>query len=60
MSGLTTIRISTGTRDDLKGLGFKDETYEEILRRLVKQARLLAAYEREKRILETEEFAPLD
>ena len=60
MAGLTTIRISMDTRDDLKGLGFKDETYEEILRRLVKQARLLAVYEREKRILETEEFAPLD
>jgi hypothetical protein len=60
MTTLTTIRISTNTRDDLKDLGFKDETYEEILRRLVKQARLLAVYEREKRILETEEFAPLD
>ena len=60
MSGLTTIRISTSTRDDLKDLGFKDETYEKILRRLVKQARLQAVYEREKRILETEEFAPLD
>jgi hypothetical protein len=60
MAGLTTIRITTATRDDLKDLGFKDETYEEILRRLVKQARLLAVYEREKRILESEEFAPLD
>lgn len=60
MAGLTTIRITTGTRDDLKDLGFKDETYEDILRRLVKQGRLLAVYEREKRILETEEFAPLD
>jgi hypothetical protein len=59
MAGLTTIRITTHTRDDLKDLGFKDETYEEILRRLFKQARLLAVYECEKRILETEEFAPL-
>jgi len=56
----TTIRISTSTREDLKRLGFKDETYEDILRRLIKQARLLAVYEREKRILETEEFTPLD
>lgn len=60
MSGLTTIRISTGTRDDLKGLGSKDETYEEIVRRLVRIARRLAVYEREKRILSEEEFAPLE
>ena len=56
----TTIRISTGTRNDLKRLGYKDETYEDILRRLIKQARLLTLYDREKRILDSEEFAPLD
>jgi hypothetical protein len=60
MAGITTIRISTDMRDDLKGLGYKGETYEEILGRLVKQARLLAVYDREKRILEREEFAPFD
>jgi len=58
-TGPTTIRISTSTRDDLKRLGDKGETYEEILQRLIKLARLSAVYDREQRILETEEFAPL-
>lgn len=60
MTRLTTIRVSPRTRDDIKDLGHKGETFEEILRRLVKQARLLAVHERENKILETEDFASLD
>jgi hypothetical protein len=59
MEAPTTIRVSGSTRDELKKLGFKDETYDDILRRVIRQARLMAVYEREKRILDEEEFAPL-
>ncbi len=32
----TTIQISTETRDELKTLGSKGETYDEIIKRLIK------------------------
>ena len=35
-TGVTTIQLSPGTRDELKELGKKGETYEEIILRLVK------------------------
>lgn len=35
----TTIQISTEIRDELKSLGIKGETYDEVLRRLIKQAK---------------------
>ncbi|HLE46522.1 MAG TPA: hypothetical protein VI915_06030 [Thermoplasmata archaeon] len=38
----------------------KGETYDTLLRRLVEDAEMRMVYEREKRILETEEFVPLD
>lgn len=57
---LTTIPVSTQLRDRLKRLAMKGETYDKLLRRLVDDAEARILYEREKRILETEEFAPLD
>ncbi|MEK6988444.1 MAG: hypothetical protein AABX97_10240 [Candidatus Thermoplasmatota archaeon] len=57
---LTTIPVSTQLRDRLKRLATKGETYDKLLRRLVDDAEARILYEREKRILETEEFAPLD
>jgi predicted CopG family antitoxin len=57
---ITTIPISTEVRDQLKRLASKGETYDDLLRRLVADARARLLYEREKRILETEEFVPLD
>lgn len=38
MSEDTTIRISMETRDALKAYGRKDETYDDLLRRLLKEA----------------------
>ena len=57
---LTTIPVSKEIRDRLKGLASEGETYDDLLRRLIgdEEARLL--YLREKRILETDEFIPLD
>jgi len=56
---LTTIPISAEVRDRLKRLATKGETYDALLRRLVEDAEMRMLYEREKRILETEEFVPL-
>lgn len=60
MMGTTTIPVSPEVRDRLKRLASKGETYDELLRRLVKDAEGRLLYERERRILETEEFVPLD
>ncbi len=56
---MTTIQVTVNTRDRLKRLASKDQTYEELLRRLLDDAEMRILYEREKRILETEEFIPL-
>ena len=57
---LTSIPVSKEIRDRLKRLASQGETYDDLLRRLIgdEEARLL--YLREKRILETDEFIPLD
>jgi predicted CopG family antitoxin len=57
---LTTIPISTDVRERLKRLASKGETYDTVLRRLIEVAEARVLYERERRILETEEFVPLD
>ena len=56
----TTIPISKEVRDALKRLGRKDETYDDILRNLLKSSELKKFYDEMERILETEEFVPLD
>ena len=57
---LTTIPVSGEVRDRLKRLATKGETYDALLRRMIEDAEMRMLYEREKRILETEEFVPLD
>jgi len=60
MMSTTTIPISREVRDRLKRLASKGETYDALLRRMIADAETRLLYEREKRILETEEFVPLD
>jgi Arc/MetJ family transcription regulator len=57
---LTTIPVSTEVRDRLKRLATKGETYDALLRRMVTEVEMRMLHDREKRILETEEFVPLD
>ena len=56
----TTIPVSKEIRDQLRQLASKGETYDDVLRRLIEDAEPRLLYEREKRILETEEFIPFD
>jgi len=60
MAEVTTVLVKRETRDRLKKYGFKGETYDEIVNRLIETAERQMFYERQKRILETEEFVPLD
>jgi len=57
---LTTIQISKMTRDQLRLLGRKGETYDQVLNRLMEIARKTAFFKDVDRILETEEFVPLE
>lgn len=57
---VTTIPVSTTVRDRLRKLASKGETCDSLLRRLIEDAEARMLYEREKRILESEEFVPLD
>lgn len=60
MKSLTTIAVKPATRDKLKKIGFKGETYDEIIEKLMKTSTLELLYEQQKRILEQGEFIPLD
>ncbi|MBI2232878.1 MAG: hypothetical protein HYU56_03075 [Candidatus Aenigmarchaeota archaeon] len=55
----TTIPVSKEVRDLLKKAGRKDETYDDILRNLLKAREIKKFYDEMERILETEEFVPL-
>ncbi len=57
---ITTIPVTTEVRERLKKIASKGETYDAVLRRLMEVAEARMLYERERRILETEEFVPLD
>jgi len=57
---LTTIQIDKGTREELKKYGQKDETYDEILKRLIKLADRQLFFDRQKLILKEERFVPLE
>jgi hypothetical protein len=59
-SQLTTIQIHKGTRDELRQLGRKGETYDQLLMRLIEMARMSAFFQDVERILDTEEFVPLE
>ena len=57
---LTTIPVTAEVRDRLKHLATKGETYDALLRRMIAEVEMRMLYEREKRILDNEEFVPLD
>jgi hypothetical protein len=60
MNGMTTIQIGKDTRQELKQFGFKDQTYDEILQKMMEMARKQLFFERQKQILKDEEFVPLE
>lgn len=60
MSQATTIQISKETREELREFGHKGETYDQLIRRLMEAARIVQFFEELDRIVETEEFVPLD
>jgi len=60
MEGTTTIPLKKETRDLLKKYGQKGETYDELIRRLLEIAEQVEFARRQKRILEEEEFVPLE
>jgi len=60
MGETTTIPLTKETRDLLKRYGRKGETYDELIRRLLNVAEKTEFARRQKRILEEEEFVPLD
>src|SRR5205807_1303800 len=59
MMSRTTIPVSKELRDRLRRLASKGETYDDLLRRLIEDAENRLLYERERRILDAEEFVPL-
>jgi predicted CopG family antitoxin len=60
MNSVTTIQLNKDTREELRELGRKGETYDELIHRLIEMARKLEFFEDIDRILETEEFVPLE
>ena len=60
MSQVTTIQIQKDTRDRLREIGHKGETYDNLLRRLIKAAKEIEFYADLDRIVDKEEFVPLD
>ena len=60
MEKMTTIQIEKDTREELKTCGLKDETYNEIIIKLIEIARRQMFYGRQKEILENERFVSLE
>ena len=59
-SSVTTIQITQDTREQLKELGRKGETYDQLINRLVKLAKRTEFFDEIDRIIETEEFVSID
>jgi len=57
---LTTIAIKPDTREELKTIGSKGETYDQIISALIELAKQHHFYQRQLRILKTERFVPLE
>lgn len=57
---VTTIAIKPSTRDAMKNFGRKGETYDDIIRDLMENARLNGFLEEQKRILRDEKFKAVD
>ena len=61
MGELTTIPVYKNTRDRLKSFGFKGETYDQILKKLMEKTEYITFMERQYEILSNKaEFVPLD
>ncbi len=61
MNEITTIPITKEVRDMLKSYGLKGETYDNILRRIMKQVDIEEFMERQyKHLQEKNKFIPLD
>ncbi len=59
-SGTTTVSLRKETRELLRKLGSKGQTYDEVIRDLIERASIKELDARWNRILEDEEFIPLD
>lgn len=57
---MTTIQIDKETRESIKQFGTKDETYDEILKKLVQIAALHYLHEDVKRMMKEEKAVPFD
>jgi len=60
MAGTTTISLKMETKELLRKLGSKGQTYDEVIRDLIERASIKELDARWNRILEDEEFIPLD
>ena len=60
MQKLTTIQLEKQTREELKKYGYKDETYDEIVLRLIELAKRQMFIERQNEILKSERFVSLE
>jgi predicted CopG family antitoxin len=60
MAAITTISISGDTKELLRKMGEKGESYDAIIRRLLHEANWKVLDERWNKILDTDEFIPLD
>ena len=56
----TTIIVRKDTRNQLKDIGSKGETYDEIISQLIELAKQHGFYEKQLKILKTERFVPLE
>jgi predicted CopG family antitoxin len=56
----TTIQISRETREKLKKIGSKGQTYDEVIQKLMEIAQKVAFFKELDRISDHEEFIPLD
>ncbi len=56
----TTIQVSTETREKLKELGKKGQTYDEVIEKLINISKKAMFFNELDRIADTEEFIPLD
>jgi hypothetical protein len=60
MKALTTIRIRKDTRDELKNMGRKGQTYDELIIKLLRIAKKDMFFNELNKIADSEEFVSLD
>jgi len=60
MTGTTTVAVSHETKEQLRQLGEKGESYEQIIQKLVKKAGLKELDKRWNKILKEDTFIPLE